>query len=70
MNKCFKKANAFTYDKTALYIPNPDARFAKHADEPDYRIAAVLEQNDDNRQWHPCVFFSTKLHGESQKGHR
>ena len=32
-------------------------------DASDHGIGSVLEQKDDQGNWHPCAFFSRKLQG-------
>ena len=53
-----------------LYIPSPDSEYRIHVDACDHGVGAVLEQQNPERQWKPCAFFSGKLEGKDGKGQR
>ena len=53
-----------------LYIPSPDGEYRINVDAWDHGVAAVLEQQNPDGEWKPCVFFSCKLEGIDGKGLR
>ena len=58
-------------EQVELYLPQPDARWRIITDASDYAIGAVLEQEQDDGQWHPVSFFSRKLQGsKTSKTHK
>ena len=51
-----------------LYIPPPDSEYLIHVDACEHGVGAVLEQQNLDREWRPCSFFSRKLEGRNRQG--
>ena len=71
MREGFQAIKAALIEQVELYLPQPDARWRISTDASDYAIGAVLEQEQDDGQWHPVSFFSRKLQGsKTSKTHK
>ena len=44
-------------EKVELYLPRPGARWQLCTDASDSAVGGVLEQEQDDGNWHPVVFF-------------
>ena len=53
-----------------LYIPSPGGEYRIHVDACDHGVGVILEQQNPERDWKPCVFLSRKLEGKDGKGQR
>ena len=56
--------------KVSLYLPRLDARLRVWTDASDYAIGRILEQEQQDGQWHPLSFFSRKLEGNRDNDHK
>ena len=54
--------NGFT-EKTRLYLPNPGLPWRIITDVSNYAVGGVLEQQQENGNWHPVALYSRKLQG-------
>ena len=71
MREGLEAIKAALIEKVELYLPKPDARWRISTDASDYDTFALLEQEQDDGQWHPVSFFSRKLQeNKTSKTHR
>ena len=50
-------------EKTRLYLPKPGLPWRIITDASNYAVRGVLEQQQEDGNWHPVAFYSRKLQG-------
>ena len=50
-------------DQTRLYLPKPGLLWRIITDASNYAVGGVLEQKQEDDNWHPVAFYSPKLQG-------
>ena len=50
-------------DQTSLYLPKPGLLWHIIIDASKYAVGVVLEQNEEDDNWHLVAFYSRKLQG-------
>ena len=61
----FRQIKDSLVDKIELYLPRPYARWRLSTDASDYSVRRVLEEEQDDGNWHPVAFLSRKLQGST-----
>jgi len=56
--KAFEALKQKFEDTPVLLMPNPVKPFVIESDASKFATGAVLRQQDDNRDWHPCGYIS------------
>ena len=64
---CIKKA---LERKVSLYLPRLDVRWRVRTDASDHANGGILEQEQQDGQWHPVSFFSRNLQGNRDNDHK
>ena len=64
----FQQIKDSLIEKVELYLPRPGARWRLSTDASDFAVGGVLEQEQDDGNWHPVAFFSRKLQGSKTAG--
>ena len=63
MKENFEQLKQALTEKTKLYLPKPGLPWRIITDASNYAVGGVLEQQQEDGNWHPVAFYSRKLQG-------
>ena len=58
MTKSFYALRTALVEATGLYLPKPGQPWRIRYDASHYAVGGALEQQQEDREWHPVAFFS------------